>query len=258
MVWVEIIHTVFLISFQIFFGNVIGYISLFIFGEGSLPFYTALRNGTKTFALPIAVMLVGLIIGLYFLLRKKNWKKVLREFSLPLFAAVFMLTALLPYIGLGNIAERYGYLSSVGFVLFAMWLLQVGFSKISFKPISKYLLSAGIGLVMLLLCIVGLQKAEHDWTTASKITYNTLGYFKIEYPTFPDKSTVFVINRPILYGNAWVFPVGLPEGLWFVYGELTPSVTDAVSVADAMQLSEGVTHTYMFSFDTAYHVKRVR
>lgn len=240
------------------FGNIFGYAGLFVFGEWSLPFYTALRTDTKAFALPVGLILVILLAVAYLMLRKKDWKKVLREFSLPLFAAAFMLTALLPYVGLGNIAERYGYLASVGFILFAMWLFEVAFEKISLKPTGKYILSGIIGLVFVVLCVLGLQKAQHDWATASKITYNTLGYFKIEYPTFPAQSTIFIINRPIRYGNAWVFPVGFPEGLWFVYGDQTPSVADAISVADAMQLSEGVSHTYMFSFDTAYHIKRVR
>ena len=229
-------------------GNTIGYLGLFIAGEWSLSWYNILRDSSKPFALPIALVGIALFIVIGFLLIRKQFRKILKQFCIPLFALAFSLIALLPYFGLGNIAERYGYLASVGFIITLVWLISKIFQKFKGKLWVRY---SFISLLTLVICgffITGLFKASAEWEQAAIITYNTLGHFKIDYPDIPQDTKIIFINRPIKYQNAWVFPVGLPEGLWFVYGDEVPTIQDASSLSEAHQLAQGVSKPYIFSF----------
>lgn len=241
-------------------GNILGYIGLFIFGEWSLPYYAILRNSTKQYALPIGLIIIIVILLLVVLIRKIKWQKVLREKSIPLFALCFTFVALLPYVGLGNIAERYGYLASFGMVLFVVWATNYFLNKLNKNKVVYYTVLSLIGSAVLLYSVAGLQKAYSEWTFASKVTYNTLGFFKIEndYNAFTKGSTLVIVNRPILFGNAWIFPVGLPEGLWFVYGDQTPQVLDASSLDQARQIVKNRLKTYLFIFDSSYTIKNTK
>lgn len=230
-------------------GNVLGYFGLFVAGEWSLPWYMLIRNVAKPYSMIIGVGIVILLITLGFVLRKTKWKMWFKRLAIPLFAIVFALIALLPYFGLGNIAQRYGYLASVGFVLLIVWILSVIAQKLDKKKILQGGIISLIVIVMAGFSVIGLLKASNEWDQAAIITYNTLGHFKIDYPDISQGARIVFINRPIKYGNAWVFPVGLKEGLWFVYGDDSQQVMDAPSLTDARQLIAGSKNAYIFSFD---------
>ncbi len=236
-------------------GNSVGYVGLFIFGEKSLPIYEALRLHAKAFSLPIIILVAVIIVGLYIRVRKLQWKKLLTTRSFPLFAIVLCIIALLPYFGLGNIAQRYGYLASVGFVMLAVWLLEKGIARLANKKAqvaSGVLVTIGI----LVWCIISVKTVGQEWQHAAKISYNTLGYLKIEYPTLPQNSILVFINRPIQYQNAWVFPTGLREGLWFLYRDETLDVLDATGLQQAKQMRQRNT-SHIFQFLEDYHVTKV-
>lgn len=239
-------------------GNIFGYLALWIFGENSLAFYTLLRTNAKAFSLPIALVVILGVTILVVLLRKQNWKRFITANSVLIFSGAFSLVALLPYLGLGNIAERYGYLASVGFIVSVTWFAESLFEKIHLTRNLKIFTTSCIAIAIFALCLVGLQKAQNDWGKAANITYKSLGYFKIEYGTVPENSRFIVINRPIRYANAWIFPTGLEEGLWFIYGEQTPSVLDASSVSEAKQIASQQPHSYVFIFDKQYKISRIR
>lgn len=238
-------------------GNIVGYFGLFLSGEWSLSWYTLLRNQTKIFALPIGVGIVVVIILLIVIFRKTNLRNICKIYSIPLFAIAFSIVSLLPFLPLGNITERYGYLSSVGFVLLVVWL---GKTLAAYMPSKKsvYVAMGILSFVIVVGCFAFLHKEQSEWTKASKITYNTLGYFKIEYPTIPTGSTFIIVNRPIRYANAWIFPVGFPEGLWFVYGDETPQVIDVSSESDALALAKTLPKSHIFSFDRNYSLHKIR
>ena len=239
-------------------GNTIGYVGLFIFGQWSLPFYNILRTNTKMFALPIGLLLLVIIVGLLFYFRKTDWRVLLKKYPLPLYGLAFSLVALLPYFGLGNIAQRYGYLSSVGFIILVIWVAQFISQKLNTKERMKYILAILVGGLVTVYCVMGLMRAASDWTMASKITYKTLGYFKIEYPNVLSKTTFIIVNRPITYKDAWVFPVGFAEGLWFVYGDQAPQIQDVSSVDQAKKLLSTTSHSYAFAFDKNYSISKVK
>ncbi len=236
-------------------GNSVGYVGLFILGEKSLPMYEALRLHAKAFSLPIIILVVVIMVGIFIYLRKMQWKRLLTTASFPLFAIVLSGIALLPYLGLGNIAQRYGYLASVGFVMLVVWLLEKAITQLGNRKAQM----AGGALVtigILVWCVISVKTVGQEWQQASTISYNTLAYLKIEYPTLPHNSTLVFINRPIQYQNAWVFPTGLSEGLWFVYRDDTLTVMDAPRV---MQTSfTKAKNTYVFQFSSGGQVTKVQ
>lgn len=95
---------------------------------------------------------------------------------------------------------------------------------------------------------LSIGKEQDDWKRAGDITHYTLGYFKVEQSNLPVGQTLYFINRPIKYKNAWVFPVGLVDGLWFIYRDNTLVVNDVPSVEKARSIA-GQGYPYIFSFD---------
>jgi hypothetical protein len=239
-------------------GNIIGYAGLFVFGQWSLPFYTSLRTSTKQFALPVALIVAVLILAVIYFVRRLKWKQLIASHKEWVFIKLFVLISLLPYLALGNIAERYGYLASVGFVIGVVFVLQQIFSKNILSQKGRIVVGLVLSAFILSWCIVGIEKEQSDWAKASKITYSSLGYFKIEYPNISNNSTFVIVNRPIRYANAWIFPVGMPEGLWFVYGDTTPEVIDSSSILSAKQIAQTKKSSYIFAFDSKNKIQRIK
>lgn len=237
-------------------GNVLGYIGLFIFGEKALPLYSLLRTSTKSYS--VLFVILGLVLlGLVLWVLRKSWKKIFTQKSTSIFAIMFGLIALLPYLGLGNIAQRYGYLASVGFVLFLFWIVGRISEKLSNKkPLTKYFLGIISGAIVIVWCIYALSLASGEWVHASKITYDTLGYLRIEYPTPPNNSRFIFVNKPIQYQNAWVFPTGLPEALWFVYRDSNVDIREVATVSEAKDIAGNLAHQYIFVFDKTGNISR--
>ena len=231
-------------------GNFIGYILLFLFGPSSLAFYETLRTNTRGYVLPATIIvLAAVVVGLVIFLKKKTWVVTQAEhLRLFLFGLIFAFIALMPFLGLGNITERYLYLGSIGFIIAILVIVRalVGYGL---KKSLRATVTIGLAVLVVTLLLFGsvLQKENADWAHAGRITYNALGYFKIEQDNLPHGSTLYVVNRPIRYADAWVFPVGLPEGLWFVYRDDTQVVNYAPTVAKARAMAGE--KGYIFTFD---------
>ncbi len=202
-----------------FVGNALGYFFLTLAGPLFLPVYDASRNLFKThtfLSTGIAVML--LIIG--FLAIKKIAKAFRKdEIKIILFGSLFFLISLLPFLGLGNVTSRYSYLASVGVIFIFVFFL---------KKMYEYLLSNGreIAVIISILVlsvfslwqIVSLSQAHGDWYEAGERVRRFFVSSETLYEdTWKGKSMEFhFVNVPIRHGQAWVFPVGLPDALWFV------------------------------------------
>ncbi len=242
-------------------GNVFGYFGLFVFGEGFLQKYDALRTMTKSAAIPVAgVLLVALLVFAWWLWRKKPWKYFRIQNNAIVFGLSLSVGALLPYLALGNIAERYGYLASVGFVICITGVVHMLLQKLK----TVYRVTRGIGIAT---CIVLVgwwfiscnTIAMQEWQIASKITYNALGYFKIEQEKPQPNSTFIIVNLPIRRANAWIFPTGFPEGLWFLYRDKEPKIVFASTSVQAKQLQVSMTTSgFVFIFDKEYSVAQVK
>ncbi len=247
-----------------FIGNLFGYFMLSAAGPSTLPLYEKLRDVLKS---NIAPALIGSLIIIYFafLAYRTVIKKLdFSEKKIVVFALLFFIVSLLPFLGLGNIASRYSYLSSVGFCLLFVVIVQ---------KLYGYLLENGKLVAMAIIVIVliifssthlfQLQKINADWKNAGRKTQSvltTLGYVYAHYPA-EDVSALYFINVPIREGDAWVFPVGLTDAVWLVFRDKNVKVHQVGTVKEAFGILGNSTTGRVFEFDSngklIEYIKRV-
>jgi hypothetical protein len=244
-------------------GNFFGYTGIFVGGLPFLIFYNFLRLGLRTewvYFTVVAVLLIGYLIWMYVRYREK-FAKLLRhkDTQLILFCFVFAFIALLPFLPLGNIAPRYLYLASVGYALALVLLLKLLFVH-SIKN-SRYATYAFIVVCLLLaiLYFIGNMREGQQWRNSGHITQDTLIYFRKNYPSLTSQTDLYFVNTPVMLNNTWVFPVGLTEGLWFIYRDNLPRVHQVVSLKDAPAMNSNSTQSsYTFFFDAQGRIKIVK
>jgi hypothetical protein len=237
-------------------GNYIGYIGLFLSGNSAIPVYAMLRDSLRNQPLLAAaiLILVGIILCIIgFTFRKKLLRILKNQYIMIIcFGMIFAAISLLPFLGLGNIAPRYFYLASVGFSLAFVALLQY-IGSFTPKTIQKHLMVILIVLVTVIsFCFYKEdQHMAQQWNTAGKITEHVLKFFRVDYESFSNKTQVYFVGAPLKYNDAWLFPVGLNDALWFIYRERQPKVYQVPTIGEAkaqikaMQTKEN----FIFKFD---------
>lgn len=243
-------------------GNYLGYILLFFSGENSLSFYNFLRDSLKTYVILISV--IGFLIAAFlggFLIEKRDKIHISGGVKLFTFGFLFSVIALLPYLPLGNITLRYGYLASFGFIVMILVLLEGVLSRIFKKRTVNLLAYALVMGVVAVLCFLGLQAAEAHWEKASKITYFTLAKFKLDIP-LEKKTNIYFYNIPTKTGEAYIFPVGLPDAMYFVDNDPSIKTYIVKDLAEAKLLQSEADlkkiNTLIFTFDKNYKLKQVK
>ena len=239
-----------------FIGNFLGYISIFIFGPYVLPLYTLLRTHTKPFSaeIIIGVVVVGIVTGVL-LLKKRS---LIHRFSWStiLFSFVWIVIGLLPFLPLGNLSPRYGYVSSIGYSI----LLGLLFEKIAEKtknlyPYAKRTLPLALFLLLLTFFVGQIHNQSKQWQQASTTTRKTFLFFFAQHPTLAPNSQLIFVNVPIRKGDTWIFPVGLSDAMWFIYHDDTiktyhvASITDALSVRNDLISQGKVPYIFVFHND---------
>lgn len=242
-------------------GNIVGYVALNIFGPASLFLYEALRGFGREHIL-LAVFITILIISISVLIYRFIVKKVsIGEKRIIIFAILFFIISLLPFLGLGNITARYSYLSSIGFVIILTLILK----KIYFYLVSigdKYIGMAGIIIVITFYCMVqlfGLQKIHADWRVAGEMSKGFLISVEEYSKDFwiRDKIKFYFVNMPIRNGEAWVWPVGLKDALWFTFKNPNLEVYTVPDINLAFDYAAGLPNSHVFKFDNTGSVDEV-
>lgn len=234
-----------------FIGNIIGYLALGFFGPKSMPFYEALRDFAKGHMM-LAVLASLVIVFIVFVLYRHVKKVSNEEKKVIVFASLFFLLSLLPFLGLGNITSRYSYLSSFGIVLFLILIL---------KKVYIYLLVNGKNIAISSLSLIvivfvsfqlfQLQKIHSDWQDAgekSKRLFTALDQI-YEDSWKEERVQFYFADVPIRNGEAWVFPVGLPDAVWFVYKNKNITVYTEKSLNDALDYAAGSSNSRVFQFN---------
>lgn len=241
-------------------GNLGGYIAMFFASEASLSTYNALRTGLKTYSIVLGFlgfMVVAFIGG--FMLEHKEKIYLSDRKKLFIFGFLFAIVALLPYLPLGNITLRYLYLGSFGFVVMLLVVIESLFSRIKDKKqnLSAYAL---LSLLIAVLCYFGLQRAESYWEKASKITYDTLVRFRLDYD-IKNNTNLYFYNVPTKIGEAYIFPVGLPDAIYFVNTDKSVKVYQVKNKAEAEKLEKEapskVLHKGIFTFDKNMMLEKI-
>lgn len=235
-------------------GNSIGYMFLDLFGPQSVTIYESVRNYLKA-NLPLAALFsIGLIIGLVILYRIIIRKLDDKDRRAVIFGLGFFLIALIPFLGLGNMSSRYSYLSSVGFVILL---------AIFFKKVYNYLVNVGgryIGIACIVIIVIiysmiqliSLQKIHTDWKVAGQKSQKFLISVERYSKDFwiRQKMSFYFVDMPIKNGDAWVWPVGLKDALWFTFKNPNISVTAVPDINTAFNLAGNSPDSHVFVFDS--------
>lgn len=233
-------------------GNAIGYFFLTLFGSLSLPLYQVLRNFSREhilFVLMAALVLIYiLILGYRFLMSRIDEE----ERKVFIFGFMLFIISLLPFLGLGNITSRYSYLASCGTVLlFALFVKKLYvFLRGSGRNISLAVVSLIITLFSLL-HIMQVQQIHSDWYEAGEKTRRFFTAIEASYEDYWAKEPMkfYFIDIPIRVGEAWVFPVGLEDALWFSFRNPDISIFHLQSANQVFSLVSGSKNEKIFQFD---------
>lgn len=234
-------------------GNLMGYLGISLLGPRFMPLYEMSRFFGRANILLTLIFSAALFVGVLFFFSRLSRKIKLEQKQRVLMGLGLFIIPLLPFLGLGNIAFRYVYLSSAGALLMFFALLQILTESI--KKQFRYSLYILIGLVLILLGSYNyfeLMRINRDWQKAGNITAGTISTVINTFSNdlVPTKNPeLFFVNVPLTYGQAWVFPVGLPDAMWFSFKNEKLRVLQFSNVSDAMSKVENPGKTKIFVYD---------
>lgn len=243
-------------------SNYLGYIMMFLSGENSLAVYSQIRTVLETHSILVSVigfLIVAAVAG--FLIERREKFHLSQSMRLFIFGFLFSVISLLPYLSLENITLRYGYLASFGFILMILILIEGILSRIFKKRQINLYAYACVTLIIGVICFMGLQAAESHWEKASKISYFTLAKFKLDIPILK-KTDIYFYNVPAKTGEAHIFPVGLPDAMYFVDND--PSIKSFVmkdlTQAKLLKKSslEKKRNALIFTFGKNFELKQIK
>ena len=224
-------------------GNFLGYLGQLSIGFASDNAYNTARSYLRlhqSAAVVVMVVLLPLFMLAVRYLSARAWYKNTRPQIL--FAILWMIITLLPFLGLGNIASRYVYLAGFGFLLL--------YSQAVFA-LKRYLGAAVVGLLICLttaFLLLQTSTVKKQWFQAGEISNKILLAVGTNYREFPPGSTLYFVDIPIKYGQAWVFPVGLEDGLWLIYKSDSYTVRHSVDLNGTLAVTESDPAAYVFYY----------
>lgn len=234
-------------------GNLVGYISTTLLGSVAIPFYNLARISLRT-NLVLALILGIIVLIAVWLLRKKLKKFIGYEFLALI--GLYIIT-LLPYLGLGNLSEKYALASSVYITILYVFIIEKIINAcIHHKSLNKFILVFIVFLISAYY-LKDLNGIGNDWKYAGDTARRIIYAVKDNYRVFPKNTNLYFSNIPIRYNRAWIYPIGLKEALWFVYRDNTMKIIQTKTMDDALKQSEAVPGSHVFNFENN-ELKEVR
>lgn len=230
-------------------GNLIGYFLSTFIGPVFTPIYTASRTYASSH-IPVTILLI--VVLLVSLLTLFLRLKAIRKYVLDkqfIFAICFFVIGLVPFLGLGNMSDRYVYLASAGIVLGAIILLK---NSLNLKRRGLLAGTIIVGIIFIGFHLLQLRTSNAEWRQAGRTSNNALVALAFAYSqpgALPKAPTFYFINVPIKYGDAWIFPLGLKDGLWFSFQNTDLTVIQTVDEEAAMahgKKAYGDVHIFKF------------
>ncbi|HEX7042107.1 MAG TPA: O-antigen ligase family protein [Patescibacteria group bacterium] len=235
-------------------GNLLGYLSLFVFGSSALPWYNLLRVNAKPFS--IVIILGSIIIGILAVILLLKKRSIIRCLQYPLIWFVFswIVIGLLPFLALGNISARYAYVSSMGYAILLGILFKLFAEKVkNLYPYAKRTLPLVLFIILIIAFAFQNNFENNQWQMASATTRKTFLFFLEEHPTLTPNTQLIFINVPIRKNDTWIFPVGLSDAMWFIYHDDTIKIYQVASLKKALILQSTIMKpekpTIIFSFN---------
>ncbi len=232
-------------------GNTVGYFTSSVVGPVILPFFTAVRTyaSHNLILSAVGVIVIAVMLGALIKFGRKYLKNDARR--MLLLSGAFFIIPLLPFLGLGNISPRYAYLSSFGVVFFIGFVLQqFTWEERQYKV--TMILVALISTVFISLHFNQLGKINKDWAKAGSIVNNTLVGINLAYsqPGSLSRNPIFYfVNIPIKYGDAWVFPLGPQDALWFSFQDVSLKTILTDTEKGAEDLADKHPNVSVFMYD---------
>lgn len=234
-------------------GNIVGYVLLDLFGPMSLSIYQEARNFFRDnllFVIPATLILSYLIFISYKFIMKRMNKE---EQKIIVFGLLFFTISLLPFLGLGNITSRYTYLATVGIIILFVFFLNKFYGYLVNME-GKHIATVGItaiSSIFILLQIIQLQQIHKDWYQAGEKSKKFFISLNAAYPESwtKDRMQFYFVNTPIRHGEAWIFPVGLSDALWFVFQHKNIDVYQLPSIDQAFNSIKGLENEKIFKFN---------
>ncbi|MBU1326627.1 hypothetical protein KKG44_01445 [Patescibacteria group bacterium] len=194
-------------------GNAAGYISATIGGPRMVELFASWRAAVRQSVLFTGVAALMALFGTV-VLGFKYLQKIVREYRASLVWLGAFGIALLPFIGLGTIAERYGMLASV-FMVIAIGEFVEKIWKTNAGLLRWVVVSVFVGVIGW--NSIELTRVMGDWQKASNVSQATILTLKRNFFPLKDKQTFIFVNTPIRYGRAWIFPTGLSDAMWHMF-----------------------------------------
>lgn len=225
-----------------FVGNLVGYLGELVASFYFIPWYDSSRAFLRVHK-PIALVLVaifGLIAWLFF--------RKIRRNKTAIFSLGWLVILLLPFLGLGNLAERYVYLAHAGFFILLAMFLTWFFEKLKKAELKLAILTFFLAVGSLVVFYgIEIKKAQQEWYQAGETANKTLLALSTNYRQFPLGTTLYFVNLPIRQGRAWVFSVGLEDGLWFVYQDKDLVIKRSSNLETTLNLvGQPMTHVFLY------------
>ena len=200
-------------------GNMLGYFMVSIMGSFGMPVYHLMRSSMRDHIVVSAFAgLLGIGILVWGLPKIKHVFNT-RDRRIVIFGLAFFVIALLPFLGLGNLSPRYGYLASVGVVFLLVFVLELIY-RIAFqsgKDVAISVVTLCVS-VFFMMQITSVQQLHRDWYEAGEKVRTFFVSMESHYEDnwATDPMQFHLVEVPIRHRDAWVFPVGLSDALWFV------------------------------------------
>lgn len=217
-------------------GNLFGYLMQILGGPLTRPLYEALRNNARDHYGISAFIVVGIVLFFLSGYRKIKTYFTQAEKKTLLFGFFFTVLSLSPFLGFGNIANRYSHMATAGVVIIVVVLLNKLYAYLitQGKDIAISVLAISVGIFGLF-HIVQLRRVQDNWNEAG----NKVKQFFVSIDSVYDDSwnttpmEIHFVDVPIKNGEAWVFPVGLSDAVWFAFRNTNIRIIQDLSLANA-------------------------
>ena len=197
----------------------------------------------------LAIVFAGLFLGRVIVGRlTKDERKIV------IFGFLFFTISLLPFLGLGNITSRYSYLASVGFaIVFAFFFKKLYYYLL--ESYDRHIALSSVLAIAILFCVVHLfqlQKIHNDWYASGEKSKRFIVALEEVYVSEwkNERLKLYFVDVPIRFGEAWVFPVGLRDVIWLIFGNDKIDVYQSASLKEALNAIEDPRTEKVFEFDS--------
>lgn len=234
-------------------GNLFGYATLIIIGPMSLQFYEQLRIILRE-NIVLAIVAIPLLGFFSYFVYKFIFNKLSdEEKRIIIFGFLFFVISLLPFLGLGNITSRYSYFASLGLILILVLVIRKLYESLKSNGREIALGSISVFIIVFsLFHLIQFQQAYKDWHgagTRSKTFFISID--SLYRNSWSEENVQFhFVNVPIKVGQAWFFPVGLTDALWFAFRNNDAKIFIYNDIKTALeQGSSPFSHIFKFNED---------